>query len=76
VAAIGSQCPTALVAASRGQPDIAVALTFATSVCCLSFVLGVLLYLSPMEELPATRRAWPFALPAALLALIAGSAAT
>ena len=63
---------TALVAAARGHADVAVALAFATSVCCLSFVLGVLLYLSPLHELPATRRAWPFVLPAALLSLIAG----
>src|SRR5690242_761259 len=73
--AVGHWLPiaaTALVAAARGQADVAVALAFATSVCCLSFVLGVLLYLSPLQELPATRRAWPFVLPAALLSLIAG----
>src|SRR4051812_39059644 len=68
--AVGHWLPiaaTALVAAARGQADVAVALAFATSVCCLSFVLGVLLYLSPMHELPAMRKAWPFVLPAALL---------
>jgi hypothetical protein len=73
--AVGHWLPiaaTALVAAARGQADIAVALTFATTVCCLSFILGVLLYLSPMDTLPASRKAWPFVLPAALLSLIAG----
>jgi hypothetical protein len=73
--AVGHWLPiaaAALVAAARGHAAVAVALTFATSVCCLSFVLGVLLYLSPMNELPAARRAWPFVLPAALLSLIAG----
>jgi len=73
--AVGHWLPiavTAFVAALREQPDVAVALTFATSVGCLSFILGVLTYLSPMEQLPASRRGWPFVLPAALLALIAG----
>jgi cation:H+ antiporter len=63
---------TALVAAALGRPDIAVPLAFATSIASLAFVLGVLSYLSPMDHLPPTRRAWPFVLPAALLALIAG----
>ena len=63
---------TALVAAARGQPEIAVALAFATSVSSLSFVLGVLTYLAPMDQLPPSRRGWPFVLPAALLPLIAG----
>src|SRR5438876_2696391 len=73
--AVGHWLPiaaTTLVAACRGKPDVAVALTFATSVGCLSFVLGVLTYLAPMKQLPASRRAWPFVLPAALLSLIAG----
>ena len=73
--AVGHWLPiaaTALVAAARGHADVAVALAFATSVACLSFVLGVLTYLAPMDQLPASRKAWPFVLPAALLALIAG----
>ena len=73
--AVGHWLPiavTALVAAARGRPEIGVTLAFATSVASLAFVLGVLNYLAPMEALPPTRRAWPFVLPAALLALIAG----
>ena len=73
--AVGHWVPiaaTSIVAAARGHADVAVALAFATSVGCLSFVLGVLTYLAPMDQLPAARRAWPFVLPAALLALIAG----
>ena len=63
---------TALVAAALGHPDIAVPLTFATSIASLAFVLGVQSYLAPMDHLPPSRRGWPFVLPAALLALIAG----
>jgi hypothetical protein len=73
--AVGHWIPiaaVALVAAALGHPDIAVALAFATSIASLAFVLGVLTYLAPMEHPPATRRAWPFVLPAALLPLIAG----
>ena len=63
---------TCLVALGLGRPDVAVALAFSTSVAALSFVLGVLTYIAPMEAAPASRRAWPFVLPAALLALVAG----
>ena len=73
--AVGHWLPvaiTALVALRLGRPEIAVALAFSTSVAGLSFVLGVLTYISPVEHPPASRRAWPFALPAALLALVAG----
>ena len=63
---------TALVAVQLRKPEIAVALAFSTSVAALSFVLGVLTYIAPMETAPASRRAWPFVLPAALLALVAG----
>ena len=63
---------TAVVAVQLRKPEIAVALAFSTSVAALSFVLGVLTYIAPMEAPPASRRAWPFVLPAALLALVAG----
>lgn len=63
---------TALVALQLGRPEVAVGLAFSTSVACLSFVLGVLTYIAPMEEPPASRRVWPFVLPAALLSLVAG----
>jgi hypothetical protein len=58
--------------AEGGRPQVAVGLIFATSVACLSLVLGIVTYLAPVTALPATRRAWPFVLPAALLALMAG----
>jgi Ca2+/Na+ antiporter len=43
-----------------------------TSVACLSLVAGLVLLTSGMDLLPATRRAWPFLLPASLLPLMAG----
>jgi Ca2+/Na+ antiporter len=73
--AVGHWLPiavTALVAAQLRRPEIAVALAFSTSVAALSFVLGVLTYIAPMGPAPVSRRAWPFVLPAALLALVAG----
>jgi Ca2+/Na+ antiporter len=63
---------TAVVALQLGRPEIAVTLAFSTSIASLAFVLGVLTYIAPMEDLPASRRAWPFVLPAALLTLVAG----
>ena len=63
---------TSLVALRLRKPEIAVALAFSTGVAAGSFVLGVLTYIAPMESAPASRRAWPFVLPAALLALVAG----
>lgn len=73
--AVGHWLPiaiTSVVAIRLGRPEIAVALAFSTSVAALSFVLGVLTYIAPMQDAPASRRAWPFVLPAALLALVAG----
>jgi Ca2+/Na+ antiporter len=63
---------TAVIAVQQKRPEVAVALAFSTSVAALSFVLGVLTYVAPMEAPAASRRAWPFVLPAALLALVAG----
>ena len=59
-----------------GRPQVAVGLLFASSVACLSLVLGIVTYLAPAVTLPPTRRAWPFVLPAALLALVAGFSGT
>lgn len=73
--AIGHWLPvaiTCIVALQLRRPEVAVALAFSTSVAALSFVLGVLTYITPMDADPQARRAWPFVLPAALLALIAG----
>lgn len=63
---------TCIIALQFRRPEVAVALAFSTSVAALSFVLGVLTYIAPMDAEPNWRRAWPFVLPAALLALIAG----
>lgn len=75
VRAVGHWLPvagTSVVALLLGRPEIATTVAFATSVASLSFVLGVLNYLVPMGDLPASRRAWPFVLPAALIAIVAG----
>jgi Ca2+/Na+ antiporter len=55
-----------------GRPQIAVGILFASSVACLTLVLGVVTYIAPLTVLPTSRKAWPFILPTALLALIAG----
>jgi len=73
--AVGHWIPvaaTAIVAAARNEPELAVAVAFGTSVACLSLVLGALNLLAPMGPPPERRRTWPFVLPAALLLLIAG----
>lgn len=57
-----------------GRPQVAVGLLFGSSVALLTLTLGVSSYLAPIAELPATRRAWPFVLPASLIALVAGFA--
>lgn len=76
VAAVALLCLHPWVArpdGAGGRPQIAVGLLFATSVACLSLVLGIVTYLSPVAaEIPPSRRAWPFVLPAAMLALVAG----
>jgi Ca2+/Na+ antiporter len=55
-----------------GRPELAVGIVFANCVACLTMVLGIVSYIAPAAALPPTRKAWPFVLPAALLALIAG----
>jgi hypothetical protein len=55
-----------------GEAQIAVGVIFAASVACLTLVLGVVTYLAPVGPLPNSRRVWPFVLPTALLALVAG----
>lgn len=55
-----------------GRPQIAVGLLFGSSVATLTLVLGVASYLAPLTSLSANRKAWPFVLPVALLALVAG----
>ena len=66
---------TALVALALRRADLAVSIVFATSVGCLSLLVGSIAILSPDSETPPTfRRLWPFVLPAALLVLLAGFA--
>jgi Ca2+/Na+ antiporter len=63
---------TVLAAVAMGQPEIAITLIFGSAVACLSLVLGMTTYVEPVRQLPAERRVWPLALPAALLLLLAG----
>jgi hypothetical protein len=79
IAAVALMC--LLPAVSRpdpagGRPQVAVGVVFASSVACLSLVLGIVTYLAPVVALPPSRRAWPFVMPAALLALVAGFTGT
>src|SRR5579863_1842197 len=65
----------AIVAVAIHRGDLAITIIFATSVGCLSLVVGSICIVSPNSDAPAAqRRVWPFALPAALLALLAGFA--
>ncbi|MGD0542745.1 MAG: hypothetical protein ABSB33_14620, partial [Tepidisphaeraceae bacterium] len=74
--AVGHWIPiaaTALVAMVLQRADLAISIVFATSIGCLSLLVGSISILSPDSETPpAFRRLWPFALPAALLVLLVG----
>ncbi len=74
--AIAYWLPTALLtllAIVVGQPEIAVASLFASSVASLSLVAGVVTLTSPLQPLAASdRRGWGLVLPAAALTLLAG----
>jgi sodium/calcium exchanger protein len=76
--AVGHWIPiaaAAIVAISVRRSDIALSIIFATSVGCLSLVLGSIFIASPHLDAPqAYRRLWPFALPAGLLTLLTGFA--
>jgi Ca2+/Na+ antiporter len=57
------------------RADWALAIVFATSVGCLSLLMGSICVVSPsFDAPPADRRVWPFALPAGLIVLLAGFA--
>jgi Ca2+/Na+ antiporter len=63
----------ALLATGAGRPEIGIGLTFATSVAALGMVLGVLTCISNDVAGPSEHgNAWPFVVPAAVLALLAG----
>jgi Ca2+/Na+ antiporter len=66
---------TALAAVCLNRSDIALAIVLGTSVACLSLAVGMVTWLNPMQALPASRKCWPFILPAALLILMAGFSA-
>jgi Ca2+/Na+ antiporter len=73
--AIGQWIPiagTVIAAILLGQDSIAIAVIFGTSVALLTLVLGMATFLTPLQALPPSKRVWPFVLPAALLALMAG----
>jgi cation:H+ antiporter len=76
--AVGHWIPiaaAALVAITMRRSDIALSIIFATSVGCLSLLLGSICIVSPHADAPGVyRRVWVFALPAALLTLLAGFA--
>lgn len=56
-----------------GRTEIALCVILATSVACLTLVLGIMAYVAPMTAPPGEGRAlWPFVLPAAVLALVSG----
>jgi Ca2+/Na+ antiporter len=55
--------------------DLAVSIIFCTSVASLSLVQGTVLLIAPHDDSPtAFRRLWPFAVPVALMTLLAGFA--
>ena len=74
--AVGHWLPIAaavVVAIVMRRGDWALSIIFATSVGCLSLLLGSICLVSPNSEASEKyRRFWPFALPAALLALLVG----
>ncbi len=76
--AVGHWLPIAaavVVAIVMRRGDWAISIIFATSVGCLSLLLGSICIVSPNSEASdAYRRFWPFVLPAALLALLVGFA--
>src|SRR5580658_10011230 len=76
--AVGHWLPIAaavVTAIVMRRGDWALSIIFATSVGCLSLLLGSICIVSPHSEASdAYRRFWPFALPAALLALLVGFA--
>ena len=73
--ALGHWAPTVAVSMTAliaGRADLAIAVAFAVSVASLLLALGMTVFLVPSEPLPASRRVWPFLLPAGLLIVVAG----
>lgn len=65
---------TAILATLLGRSEIGIGVVFSTSIAALALDLGVLTIMSPPppQAHPPAARAWPFTIPAALLALLAG----
>jgi hypothetical protein len=64
---------TAVVACYLRHFEVAVGLLFATAVASLALANGVVIYLTPPGVIEAKWKSiWPFVLPAAVLALLAG----
>ena len=75
--AIGHWVPIAwcaLLATAAGRAEIGISIVFASSVAALGMVLGVLTCISNNPDAGPRERshAWPFVVPAAVLALLAG----
>src|ERR1700679_3991312 len=74
--AVGHWIPiaaAALVAMAIHRGDLALSIIFATSVGCLSLLVGSIAIVSPYSDAPGVyRRVWPFALPVGLLTLLIG----
>jgi cation:H+ antiporter len=64
---------TAILATAVGRSDIGLGVTFATSVAAVGLTLGTLLLLATHSDASVPNAsAWPFVIPAAMLALMAG----
>jgi Ca2+/Na+ antiporter len=65
---------TAVVATLAGHSEIGVGVVFASSVAALAMVLGILLCIAPPSDAApvAHASAWPFIVPGAMVALLAG----
>ncbi|MGH7213813.1 MAG: hypothetical protein ACREIT_03505 [Tepidisphaeraceae bacterium] len=79
--AVGLWLPIAMTAVGAmvgGRSEVALGIAFATSVASLSLVVGLICLYQPIGRdverhgIVPGLRAWPFVLPAALLALLAG----
>jgi Ca2+/Na+ antiporter len=67
---------TAVLATLAGHSEIGIGVVFASSVAALAMVLGILLCIAPATPAAPARvmhmSAWPFIVPAAIFALMAG----
>jgi hypothetical protein len=76
--AVGHWIPiaaAAVVAVIFRRGDLALSIIFASSVGCLSLLVGSICIVKPSFDAPGEyRRFWPFVLPAGLLTLLAGFA--